>query len=194
MTPRKPTTAQPAISASGRFFWPTRPCVRDVSIIDIARALSRICRFNGHLRHDVLHYSVAEHSVRVSYACHPDHALVGLLHDGAEAYLGDPIRPMQPLLDSRYWGAQRSWQRAIAEAVGLTHRHLVHLPTSVKHADAVLLATELRDLCTGVDIYAGNHAAPLAERIVPMSAPDAFECFMARFSELMSERTQEAAQ
>lgn len=71
----------------------------DVRIDDIAISLSHICRFGGHVR---FHYSVAQHCV---YAC--DHVieyeteglaepvvrLHALLHDAAEAYIGDQVSP-----------------------------------------------------------------------------------------------------
>lgn len=59
-------------------------------IDDISQALSNQCRFNGH----VDFHSVAEHCVEVSLILEkqghgPDVQLLGLLHDGAEAYIGD---------------------------------------------------------------------------------------------------------
>src|SRR5581483_6058822 len=48
------------------------PLPEDICIEDIAHALSRLCRFNGHVA--VPLYSVAEHSVPVSYACDPKDA------------------------------------------------------------------------------------------------------------------------
>lgn len=73
---------------------------RDIDIVDIAHALSLLCRANGHFPH---FYSVAQHSIncmleakargdsnRVQLGC--------LLHDGSEAYLSDVTRPVKPHL------------------------------------------------------------------------------------------------
>lgn len=62
------------------------PQAHEIRIPDMILGLSRICRFNGHVDQ---HYSVAEHSVLVSYLVPREYALAGLLHDGAEAWIGD---------------------------------------------------------------------------------------------------------
>lgn len=80
--------------------------IEDIDIEDIARSLSRQCRYNGHSKG---HISVAEHSVWVSCAVPEKFALEGLLHDAAEAYVGDvtvPIKEMLPQfkdLEMRIW-------------------------------------------------------------------------------------------
>lgn len=85
-------------TASGNEINILDPMPSAISIRDIAHALSNQCRFNGHVRH---FYSVAEHSVLVSHLLeelHPhdkDTQLAGLLHDAAEAYMGDMISPMK---------------------------------------------------------------------------------------------------
>lgn len=48
---------------TGRQFWPMDPRPEDLDILDIAHALSLLCRFGGHCQR---FYSVAEHSVHVS--------------------------------------------------------------------------------------------------------------------------------
>lgn len=79
-----------------------------ICIEDIANSLSKISRFGGHCNGT---WSVAEHSVFVariveSLLIYEDHygksfyentILFGLLHDAAEAYLGDMVSPLKRL-------------------------------------------------------------------------------------------------
>ena len=77
---------------TGGRFYPTNPSPDDVNLVDIAHALSMSCRYNGHVDR---FYSVAEHCVLLSYAASPENALWALLHDAAEAYIGDMVRPLK---------------------------------------------------------------------------------------------------
>lgn len=84
---------------SGRAFWPLDPRADEIDPLDIAHALSMLCRYGGHVRR---FYSVAEHCVLMSHAVAPEHALWALLHDATEAYMVDLPRPINRiLLDER---------------------------------------------------------------------------------------------
>ena len=64
-------------------------------IEDVAHALGNTCRFSGHVQR---FYSVAEHSVHVANALPNDCKLLGLLHDGSEAYMSDVCKPLKAML------------------------------------------------------------------------------------------------
>ena len=86
---------------SGIEFSPEFLQIENVDIKDIAHALSRICRFNGHIKE---FYSVAQHCIQVSntlkdLGCNKKIQLCGLLHDAAEAYLGDLPTPIKKTLN-----------------------------------------------------------------------------------------------
>ena len=123
---------------TGRRFDPCRPDAAEICLEDIAHALSHICRFGGHSR---TFYSVSQHSVHVSHIVPPEHARWGLLHDAAEAYVGDVVRPLKGNL-TNYAGIERGVMGAIAKALGLT----LPMPGCVHIADEIMLATEARVL------------------------------------------------
>lgn len=174
---------------SGGEFWPMSPHVKDVNINDIAHALSNQCRFSGHTR---VHYSVAEHSVRVSrllkdWGCSVEVQRWGQLHDASEAYLVDLPSPLK--YDARfafYRVAERRVMSVICERFGLP----IAQPTEVAEADAVLLATEARDLMT---ISSGHWDKlthrPLPGRIYPWSPGTAMATFIRLFHALSPKGT-----
>jgi hypothetical protein len=163
---------------SGRQFWPLDPRVEDVHLEDIAHALSNVCRYTGHVRE---FYSVAEHSVHVSWSCEPEDALWGLLHDASEAYLADMARPVKQNMPV-YVAAERLVMRAICERFGLDPVE----PPSVKVADNVLLFTEKRDLMSECVVPWCWSVEPLAYVIEPWSPKEAKRRFLERFTELTS--------
>lgn len=150
-------------------------------IQDIAHALSHLCRFTGHTRE---FYSVAQHSVYVSRIVPPQHALAGLLHDAAEAYLGDVSSPLKALLPD-YKKLERCFEAQIFEHFGLP----AELPPEVKQADQTMLATEMRDLMP----VTARDMAGLAElgikahpdlTVYPVFPDVAKATFLRRFEEL----------
>ena len=105
---------------SGRYFDLAAPAARDIDIEDIAGALSKICRFGAHIDR---FYSVAEHSVHCADVATedglpPEARLAVLLHDAAEAYVGDMVRPLKIMLPA-FSAVEESVLRAIAAAIGV---------------------------------------------------------------------------
>lgn len=84
-------------TATGRHLDLTGSTAADIDPLDLARGLARACRFAGQC--DAF-YSVAQHSVLASFHVPPQDALHALLHDAAEAYLGDLTGPLKRLLVS----------------------------------------------------------------------------------------------
>jgi uncharacterized protein len=123
---------------TGIQFWPLDPRPEEVCIEDIAHALSNICRFGGHSR---CFYSVAEHSVLVYDNVAPENKLAALLHDAAEAYLGDMIRPLKRCMPE-YQTAEARLLAVIFEKFGLPEE----LPEEVILVDNLILLNEKQEI------------------------------------------------
>lgn len=163
---------------SGRRFNPTNPNPKAIVIQDIAHALSMQCRFSGHCRE---FYSVAQHSVFVSYICNHEDSFWGLMHDASEAYLVDVPRPLKRSGKFQaYLDFEDKMQKAICERFGLSEEE----PESVKRADKILLATEARDLMSPLHHDWRQPVQPLPFTIVSWSPEKAKEEFLQRFNRL----------
>jgi len=112
------------------------PNPEQIDIEDIAHGLSMLCRFNGQC---TKFYSVAEHSVHVSYEIAPELALVGLLHDAAEAYLGDVPSPLKGQL-SQFSEFEHQMEQAVGEKFGIDAE--LFSSKELKRADVQLLIDE----------------------------------------------------
>jgi hypothetical protein len=175
--------------SGGRFF-PLNPVSGDLSITDIAHALASKCRFTGHT---LVPYSIAQHSVLVSYAVPPPDALWGLLHDATEAYLPDVARPIKQQLFVNmidrgqvvllpFAEAEDRLMQSICRRFGLA----ATMPESVKQADLRMLATERRDLMreTSHDWGSLDQVESYTEHVIPWCWQDAEFFFLQRFREL----------
>lgn len=135
---------------TGRRFYPLDPREDEVYLNDISHALSNICRYGGHT---LGFYSVAQHSVLVSYIVREEYALMGLLHDAAEAYLGDIIRPLK---GSLFVGV-RDFECIESHLLQVIFRALkVDYPhwgdwEHIKTADAIAMKAEVRNLMIRCD-------------------------------------------
>lgn len=169
------------LTASGQHFDLTSPATSPINILTIAHALSHLCRFTGHCRE---FYSVAQHSLMVSFLVPPEHALAGLLHDAAEAYVGDVSAPLKQLLPD-YKAVERQVEAAVLRYFDLPPE----LPGCVKAADLVMLATEQRDLMSHAhqaEVWTSLKGIDaLADRLVPMHPVVARRAFLERFATLV---------
>ena len=129
---------------SGIHFDPVEPEAELIKIEDIAHALSRICRGNGHVKE---FHSVAQHSLeclrearargeseKVQLGC--------LLHDASEAFLSDVTRPVKQML-TEYLAVEDRLQDMIWE------KYLGSVPTAEERKrifaiDDDLLSLEFR--------------------------------------------------
>jgi hypothetical protein len=139
---------------------------------DIATSLSNICRFNGHLPN---FYSVAEHSVRVAWWLNEqgysdDIVLTGLLHDAAEAYVGDMMRPLKrlPQMEAVFKPIEESVMKIIHQKFGGIYPH----PEVIHHADRATYLWEADHIRSGSQ--------------VGFSPELAYELFMGTYEGIMS--------
>lgn len=121
---------------TGRAFYLLDPRAADVDPVDIAHALSLICRYGGHCKN---FFSVAEHCVLMSHAVTPGNALWALLHDATEAYINDIVRPLKhtPVM-SGYRAVERRLMLMICDRFGIGY----DCPTEIKDADNRILRDE----------------------------------------------------
>lgn len=148
------------------------------AIDDIAHALSQLCRYTGH---STAFYSVAQHSYLVSLHVPREFALWGLLHDAAEAYIGDMSRPLKGMLP-KFKEVEDKIMAAVCLRFNLSPAP--DMPPQVKKIDNAMLATEMRQFMLDPPAPWVLPEEPLNISICPMF-PDYIEgLFFARFQEL----------
>lgn len=169
---------------TGRRYTPLAPKIEDIDIVDIAHALSHTCRFGGHSRD---FYSVAQHCFVASLIVPKEYALWALLHDAAEAYVGDIIRPIKYgscELHAAFSDIEDKNLKVIAEKYGLCWP----MPECIKIADDIVLYTELRDILGSVPYGYCSKQEPLQNEIVPLEPHKAESVFLERFWTLFEKR------
>ncbi len=152
-----------------------------ISLDDIVHVLARTNRWGGNL--EPVSFSVAQHSMIVSSACIlPDARPYALLHDAAEAYIGDLPTPF------KLWIANAGVDiiglemqilyGAIFPALGIDPPGSA-IAQDVHNADQIALATEDRDVVKGRHDVFRPKAPPLKTRIKFMPIPKVEEDFRA---------------
>jgi 5'-deoxynucleotidase YfbR-like HD superfamily hydrolase len=187
-------------SISGRAidFDDVRP--EHIEIEDIALGLSRINRYLGHTP---VPLTVAEHSIRVAHVVRHvtndvELTLRALLHDAAEAYVGDVTAPVKRYIRRQTYALdvlELRVQRAILERFGLRHLRSEgmtldeweRIEATIKHADLRLLATEYRDLVgEGSRPWNLTHEPLPRRHAIPLPAERAEQAFLEHFHALWS--------
>lgn len=144
------------LTADGAYFDYDAPDPATVSLNAVARGLANTCRFGGQCNR---FYSVAEHSIWVSRIVPPEHAMAGLFHDAAEAFIVDMPKPLKEILPDY----------KIVE----------------KRVDTVMLATEQVQLMRNRDPWKWtDRVQPLDIRLELMPPERAYQLFIQRAHEL----------
>lgn len=170
------------LTAGGRQFWPLDPRADEVEIDDIATALSHQGRYNGHTRH---FFSVAQHSAEMAqwFMGKRDLPLAreALLHDAAEAYVGDVIRPLKKYLTG-FADIEHGVETVVRQRFGLADA----LPAAVKQADTRILVDEMIALFPhdALQRLGLSARARLGIEIRPLFPTVARDRFMATYREL----------
>lgn len=159
------------------------PDPAQIHMIDIATALSRQCRYNGHTSS---FYSVAQHCVLVSELVPPGDALAGLLHDAAEAYLPDVSCLIKPHLPG-FEALENSLLAVIFGRFGLA----LPLPASVLRMDARIRSDEAFHFMGDPADWTGM-ARPIGLHLRAWCMEEARARFLERYMVLSRDRDQRA--
>lgn len=174
---------------SGIKFDILNPTIDMIDINDIAHSLAMQCRWLGHCKY---FFSVAEHAYHVSHLVSGELALHGLLHDAAEAYVGDIITPYKTLL-----GNAKQYEHKILHLIFKSFgvKNTLEDKEIVKYYDAQMISTEARVL----DPYASDHEwlknfPPPADISLECWVPSTAKAiFLDRFYRLTSIKESKAA-
>lgn len=164
----------------GKRFYFLNPTIEQVHIRDIAHALAYTCRYTGHCSK---FYSVAEHSIYVSYLANDP--LAGLLHDASEAYITDIASPVKQHLGG-YIDMENNIMRVVAKKFGFDFP----LSEDIKDCDNTQLKTEAKYLLKSKgNGWAHEYPTKRKHGIAPqcMSPEYAEKAFLDRFEEVRND-------
>lgn len=164
---------------TGHKFWPHDPRPGDFVLDDIAVPLSRIARFGGHTSKPV---NVASHCLAVLTLARqsgdftPSEQLALLMHDAAEAYIGDMVRPLKASMREFRMTEQRI---LVALATQFKFGDVLldgRWYTRLRHLDDTALAWEARDYMGDPEWGLALPTPPRADfpRLKKQRAADAF--------------------
>ncbi len=162
---------------SGKKFDYSNLSLDSICIQDIAHSLSLQCRYVGHCEE---FYSVAQHSVLVSRLLPQPLKFQGLMHDAAEAYLGDMNTALKALCPD-YQKLEKAVESLCMAKFGINYP----FNREIKNADMRLLTTELRDFMPGEDYKViKKEFPPLEEELIPWGSTASHQIFIEEFNRL----------
>jgi len=180
------------VTASGKAFDFVNPTPDMIDAQTIIDHLTFTCRWGGNVE---TFYSVAQHSIIVADAIkRPDWRIYGLLHDAAEAYIGDlptPFKGWLAFAGADIHGLERRILNCVWESFELPKPDK-DIATAVDIADARALATEYRDIVKGRSVLWSPPAKPLPHQIRAKPWPDVADSFSQKLIEYLRIAKQDA--
>lgn len=181
-----------SLLSGGRFNY-NKPEESDVTIEDIASALSNVCRFSGHLPR---FYSVAQHCVNASRLVPEDLTFTALMHDTAEAFTNDLPTPLKWALP-----VFKELETKIEHAMSTKFGFHFPYPPEIKEADTIMLMLEKFYVKEDSSIWPKyeQHTKSTLRRYRGLVDLDSWQPrrakreFLERFEELNNERIEQQA-
>lgn len=168
---------------TGRWFDLAAPDPAQVDVVDVAHSLSQINRYTGHTTRP---YSVAQHCVLISRIVPETLAFDALMHDAAEAYVGDLSRPLRMLLPE-FDDIEHRVRVAVGAALGFDPE----ISAQVRDFDTLMLFWERRDLLVRTPqpwVGEGDYDSRIPSAPIRPWLPSAAErLFLERYAELTSQ-------
>lgn len=135
---------------SGLYLDLADPKPEQITLEDIAGGLSKLCRFGGQIE---VFYSVAEHSVHCAEQAESDGLSVEtqiacLMHDAAEAFIGDMVKPLKVMMPD-YKAIEQTMESVINAKFGID---MFRQQDRVRKIDHEMLIAERRGLFTADDV------------------------------------------
>ena len=165
---------------TGRAFYPLKPTMDALSIIDIAHALSNQCRYAGHVQ---WFYSVAQHCCLLAkwlseHGGTPLDCLQILMHDAPEAYLVDIPRPVkQHMPQYRLWDHEIN--EVIREWMGWKKLPMLAIQDEL---DSRIIVDERAALMSRSGLTWGHHGDPIGIEITNWTPAEAEQTFLMMYA------------
>ena len=144
----------------GQKIWVLEPEKTEIFIPDLVKGLVQTIRWNGFSLRSI---SVAEHSLHVADMLPNNIQLFGLLHDAAEAYIFDAVRPIKKgikIFGVPFEVIEDAWLKHIFNSLDISYSEYKKHGKAVKAADDALLKYEATLYTSNIDGWAEFKTGP----------------------------------